>query len=183
MWPIKGTTARVLADAFVVAWICRFGVPAVVTTDRGGQFVSGVWACLCRTLGIKHIMTTAYHSQANGMVEWLQRQLKDLLRARGSGAAWAEHLPWVMLGLRAAPKDKAGVLAAEMTIGAQLQLPGPVLPSQEVRELPAAIPSTCRTYAEAAAEPPQGLRGAVWVFIKRDNLTGRPVGSRFYGPV
>ena len=52
--------------------------------------------------------STAYHPQSNGMVERFHWQLKAALRARCSGADWLEHLPWVMLGLRAAPKEEAG---------------------------------------------------------------------------
>jgi Integrase zinc binding domain len=40
-------------------WIARFGVPAKVTTDRGTQFTSAVWSCLCCTLNIQHITTSA----------------------------------------------------------------------------------------------------------------------------
>ena len=109
--PLTGITAHQVADAFVSAWVARFGVPAVVTTDRGPQFSSAVWSCLCRTLGMQHIQTTAYHPQSNGLVERFHRQLKEALKARNCGAAWEEHLPWVLLGIRAAPKDEAGISA------------------------------------------------------------------------
>jgi len=93
--PIKGTTAQVVADGFVQLWVSRFGVPAVVTTDRGAQFLSGTWTCLCRTLGMQHKKTTAYQPQANGLVERFHRQLKEALQAHGSADDWLEHLPWV----------------------------------------------------------------------------------------
>jgi transposase InsO family protein len=92
--------------------VSRFGVPDTVTTDRGTQFSSATWACLARTLRFRHIMTSAYHPQANGMVERLHRQVKEALRARGCSAAWADHLPWVMLGIRAAPKEDSNVSPA-----------------------------------------------------------------------
>jgi transposase InsO family protein len=37
--------------------------------DRGTQFSSEVWGNMCATLGIHHKMTTAYHPQANSLVE------------------------------------------------------------------------------------------------------------------
>jgi hypothetical protein len=55
-------------------------------------------------------MTTAYHPQANGLVERTHRQLKDALRARQAGVDWPAHLPWVLLGLRAAPKEVSGFI-------------------------------------------------------------------------
>jgi transposase InsO family protein len=48
-------------------WISRYGVP-VITSDQGSQFTSALWHSLCNILGIKHVQTTAYHLQANGLV-------------------------------------------------------------------------------------------------------------------
>jgi len=181
--PIKGTTAQVVADGFVQVWVSRFGVPAVVTTDRGAQFLSSTWACLCRHLGMRHVKTTAYHPQANGLVERLHRQIKEALRARGSGDDWAEHLPWVLLGLRAAPKEEAGVSSAEVALGARLALPGPVLPPSVAAEPPPAVlPSTVRTYADVAAGPPPRLASAEQVMVAREKLTGRPLVPAYTGP-
>jgi len=188
-WPevhlLKSTTAQCVADAFVATWVSRYGVPEKVTTDRGPQFLSGVWACLCRTLGIQHKMTTAYHPQANGLVERFHRQLKEALRARESGLGWAEHLPWVLLGLRAAPKEEAAVSAAEVVLGAPLHLPGPVVPGEKIggEIIPTALPQTYKSYAAAAAAaPPERLQGAARVLVARDKLTGRPLAPSYTGP-
>ncbi len=105
----------------------RFGVPAVLTSDRGAQFSSAVWGELCATLGISHRLTTAYHPQANGLVERFHRQLKDALRARLDNQDWPSHLPWVMLELRAALKEDCGISSAELVYGEALTLPGDFL--------------------------------------------------------
>jgi transposase InsO family protein len=65
-------------------------------------------------LGIKHIMTTAYHPQSNGMLERFHRRLKDALRAKTAVANWSSQLPLVMLGLRSAPREDSGISAAEL---------------------------------------------------------------------
>ncbi len=61
------------------------------------------------------------------MVERVHRQLKDALRARGAGPAWHSHLPWVLLGLRAVPKEDPAVSSAELITGTPLVLPGQLL--------------------------------------------------------
>ncbi len=53
----------------------------------GVQFTSAVWQGLCQSLGMAHHQTSAYHLQANGLVERFPRQLKDALRARLCGAS------------------------------------------------------------------------------------------------
>jgi Integrase core domain len=118
--PMSDITAEKCADSFVEGWISRFGVPDVVTTDRGTQFTSATWACLASKLGFKHVLTSSYHPQSNGMVERLHRQIKDALCARACSNAWAEHLPWVMLGIRAAPKEDSGISSARMVYGEEL---------------------------------------------------------------
>jgi hypothetical protein len=65
------------------------------------------------------------------MVERFHRQLKNSLRSRLCGPDWSSHLPWVLLGLRAAPKEDSGTSSAEMVYGAALTLPGQFLSAPE----------------------------------------------------
>ncbi len=122
--PVKNMEAATIADALVTGWVSRFGVPAVITSDRGTQFTSPVWEALCKGLHIQQITTTAFHPCSNGMVERCHRQLKDALRARSVANDWPDHLPWVLLGMRAAPKEDSTVASAEMVLGDPLMLPG-----------------------------------------------------------
>jgi transposase InsO family protein len=103
--PVKATAATDCAKVFIADWVSRSGVLAVVTSDRGVLFTSALWAAMLARLGIKHKLTTAFHVQANGAVERFHRRLKDALRARLAGADWVTRLPWVMLGIRAAPRE------------------------------------------------------------------------------
>ncbi len=135
-FPVKNIEATTCAEQFVAGWIARFGVPATVTTDRGTQFTSATWAGMCSQLGIEHNLTTAFHPQANGMVERVHRQIKDALHAREAGLAWHSHLPWVLLGLRAAPKEDSGISSAERVLGSPLHLPGELL---DVLSLPGCV--------------------------------------------
>ena len=187
--PLSTTTATACADALVAGWIARFGVPATVTTDRGVQFTSAVWAVLCKRLGIKHITTTAYHPQANGLVERFHRQLKDSLRARLAASDWLSHLPWVLLGLRAAPKEDHNISSAELLYGVPLTLPGELL---DVQEPPAAIflehlrssPSSLQTrplQAQSAPGLPEKLLSANFVFVRK-GAPGPPLSPLYEGP-
>ena len=105
--PLQSTSAAACAHALFCSWIDRFGVPAAMTS--GAQFTSSLWAALCSILGIQHVQTTAYHSEGNGLVEWFHHCLKDALHAHCAGSSWADHLPWVMLGLRSAACEDTAV--------------------------------------------------------------------------
>jgi Integrase zinc binding domain/Integrase core domain len=118
-YPLQRTTAD---DCLAAGWFCRYGIPAAVTTDRGVQFTAAAWSQALSQLGIGHIRTTAYHPQSNGLVERFHRRLKDALKARLNGPDWPRHLLWVLLGLRAAPREDSGLSTAELVFGAQLNL-------------------------------------------------------------
>jgi len=130
--PIAATTTVDCANALFQGWVSRFGVPAVITSDRRAQFTSSLWAALCSLLNIQHNQTTAYHPQSKGMVERFHRCLKDALSARCAMANWVNHLPWVLLGLRAAAREDDGSTPAQAVFGSPLILPGQFLDSPEL---------------------------------------------------
>jgi transposase InsO family protein len=91
--PLSGVAAADCAAALFSGWIQRFGLPSVITSDRGAQFTSSLWSALCSILSISHVKTTAYHPQSNGLVERFHRRLKEALQARAAGPDWLSHLP------------------------------------------------------------------------------------------
>ena len=164
-------------------------MPANITTDRGRQFTSSLWSSLCEKLGVSHITTTAYHPQSNGMVERAHRQIKDALRARLAGPEWPLHLPWVLLGLRAAPKEDSAISSAELVFGAPLSLPGQFIdtaerhPEEFMKELRSSLPlpTPPLTYAQAAASIPDSLLSAKLVYIRKSGVN-TPLAPLYSGP-
>jgi hypothetical protein len=177
--PVASMSSKACAEALFVGWIARFGVPVSITSDRGTQFASEFWAHMCEVLGIQHQMTTAYHPQANGLVERFHRQPKNSLQARLCGPDWASHLPWVLLGLRAASKEDAGVSSAELVYGSPLTLPGQFL---EARDPPvedflqrlqrvvqgSSLPTRPLAGKATSSSIPAGLMEAVYIYVRRD---------------
>jgi transposase InsO family protein len=189
--PMRDMTAATCTSLFISTWVARYGVPSTLTSDRGTQFSSEIWRALCEKMGIRHVMTTSYHPQANGLVERAHRQLKDALRARGAGTDWPVHLPLVLLGLRAAPKEISGFSSAEAVFGQPLVLPGELKEVKEEEPLgfqrrlasddppPTVQP---RTYAEVASSRLQpGLQEAKFVYVKRGG-SSPPLASAYLGP-
>ena len=83
---------------------------------------------MAENLGFKLHRTTAYHPQANGLVERFHRSMKAALRASLTDSNWLDKLPWVMLGLRTAPKEDLRSSSAELVFGQPLRVPGDFLP-------------------------------------------------------
>lgn len=125
--PIPDATAATCSRALIRHWITRFGVPADITSDRGPQFTSQLWTNLNKLLGISASTTTAYHPQANGLVERMHRQLKAALKARLTGHNWMDELPLVLLGMRTTWREGSNCSPADLVYGTALHLPGEAL--------------------------------------------------------
>jgi hypothetical protein len=167
-WPLRGITTADCRDAFIAGWVEPFGVPSLITSDRGVQFAAAVWATVMSRLGIKHTMTTEFLPQANGLVKHAHHRLKKALKARAAMADWPSHLPWVLLGLRAAPREDSGISAAEMMYGAPLTLPGPMVTTAERFCGPAPCHSalTQPFPGDSNLPPPTTLMTATHVYVR-----------------
>ncbi|XP_072115699.1 uncharacterized protein [Mobula birostris] len=127
--PLTNTTSESCARALIATWVARFGVPAHITSDRCAQFTSSLWSAMANLLGSQLHHTTAYHPQSNGLVERFHRHLKSALMAHLEGPNWVDKLPWVLLGIRTAPKEDLHISSAELVYGAPLVVPGEFIPA------------------------------------------------------
>ena len=193
--PLQSTTAEDCARVLLCSWIPLFGVPSIITSDRGAQFTSSIWSTLCKFLGIVHSPTTSFHPQSNGIVERFHRQLKVSLRARLAGSDWFHHLPLVLLGLRSVPREDSSISSSEAVFGSPLVLPGefldsPELPSPEylrqiqqiIKNNPVFPPHHISTPTNPVQEqvPPSLLRCS-HVFVRED-ASKPPLAPLYRGP-
>jgi len=56
------------------------GIPKKIISDRGPQFTSTFMGELCKALGIKRAMSTAYHPQTDGQMERINQEVEVFLR-------------------------------------------------------------------------------------------------------
>ena len=94
--PLLNKEAATVARAFFERWICRFGVPTVIISDRGKEFLNEVMKDLTQWLGIDHDKTSPYHPQTNASAERYNRTMKAYLTAmlgNDQTLDWEEWLP------------------------------------------------------------------------------------------
>ena len=124
---LASTNSSECAEALFHSWISRNGVPDIITSDRGAQFKSALWASVCKILGICHSSTTAYHPESNGPLERFHRRLEKDSRARCASTTWVFHLPWVPLNIRSTNRKESNFTPAEAVYGSLLVLSGQFL--------------------------------------------------------
>ncbi len=191
--PLKQTDTETCARALVFHWIARFGVPLDMTSDRGSQFTSKLWTAISKLLGTKLHHTTAYHPQSNGLVERFHRHLKTALRARLTTPNWLDELPWVLLGIRTAPKEDLRSSSAELVYGTPLTVPGDFVAKPQsqpdsssilphLRELVSKFtPIPTSNHGKSKVSLPTDLQSSEYVFIRRD-AHRTPLQRPYEGP-
>ena len=195
--PIADTTAETILQTFLEQWVSRFGIPLTVTSDRGAQFTSQLWHTALQRLGIHVSATTAYHPQANGVIERFHRTLKNALRcAVRSSRSWTRSLPWVLLGLRNAPRADTATSTAEVLYGTPLRVPGQCFQDEQSRSR-SAVDQLDLARSNAAAFSPRSLdlrkfknspfvastlRTAKFVYVRDDRLGKPALAPKYTGP-
>ena len=192
--PMRDITAEITMEIFMNGWIQHFGCPLTVVTDQGSQFTSHLWKSYMKILGIKHITTTSYHPQSNGIVENVHRRLKDALRMQKFPQQWYYNLPIVMLVLHTTIKEELHCSPAELVLGQDLRLPGVVKIDnkssvlqrnvifqnlkkfiQELKPIPPKVHKEVHSYLD------KNLQHCKFVLVRNDALQP-PLSLRFSGP-
>ena len=102
--PMTSKSSAEVAYHLLYAIISRYGAPAEIVTDGGGEFAGEVEDLLRRCL-IDHRITSAQHPQANGLAEravgTLKRCLKRHVATTKDVENWDEYLQWILMAYRA----------------------------------------------------------------------------------
>ena len=73
------------ATAVVIAFIKRYipyhGFPKTIINNRGTEFTNAVWSSICRILGIKRRLFSAYHPETDGATERANQVIQPYLYA------------------------------------------------------------------------------------------------------
>jgi len=70
-----------LAQMFFEHVICKRGVLENIVTNCGKEFTSRFWNRVCSHLSINHRLSTAFHPQTDGQMEWQNQTMEQSLRA------------------------------------------------------------------------------------------------------
>jgi hypothetical protein len=123
--PLHNTESKTVAKALFDNWICIFGAPMVIHSDRGTSFESSLFYELCYLCGIKKTKTAPYYPKSDGLIERLFGTVKDMIYASISGSSndWKDVLPIISMGLRCTIQRSTGVSPYEALFGSTMRTP------------------------------------------------------------
>lgn len=103
----------------------RFGIPKVLVSDNGLQFVENPFREWCADKGIKKQFTSVAHPQANGQMEVSNRTLvngikKRLGKAKGN---WVEELPCILWSYMTTSRVSTKETPFSLTYGKEAMFP------------------------------------------------------------
>ena len=77
----KDLDAPGLAETILQEVVSHHGVPDSIVTDRGSIFTSEYWSTLCYYMRIRRRLSTAFHPQTDGQIEWQNQTLEQYLHS------------------------------------------------------------------------------------------------------
>ena len=127
-WPeakaVPDAGAETLAKFIFEEIVCRHGVPKIILSDNGKNFTSEVVRILCEKFLIKHIFSSPYHPQTNGMVERLNRTLcNSLAKVTENIEDWDLNISAVLFAYRTKRHTTTGYTPFHLVYGRQAILP------------------------------------------------------------
>ena len=105
--------------------ICRHGVPEALISDRGPNLLSTLMQEVCEATGMQKLNTTAYHPQADGLVENFNRTLRAMFAkyAAKIGMNWDEHLHHLLFAYQTKPHESTGESPFFLLYGHDARIP------------------------------------------------------------
>lgn len=122
--PLIDCTAIETARALVHGVVLRFGIPKIVISDNGSNFIANTMKEVSKLLKIKRLLTTPYHPQSN-QVERFHRSLSTYLKAyvQNEKADWAKYLDFAIFTYNNTYNSTTGFSPNELVFGNAFEIP------------------------------------------------------------
>ena len=120
---VGGTKTQQVIDV-IYKFIANFGIPRIIRSDNGPQFVNSLFAAFVKQLGIEHVTSSPRYPRSNGMVERHIQTVKGMMKkCLSEGSAWQIGL----LALHNTPGVEGILSPAKLAQGRQLKESLPTL--------------------------------------------------------
>ena len=137
-YPLQDETTERVAHLLWERLFSKVGWPEELHSDRGTEFESGLVKELAALAATDKTATCAYHPQADGQVERLNRVIQEMLRSfcDKNPTSWPKYLDAVMCAYRSAVHTATGFTPNRMVFGNEIRLPQDLMTGFAPNEVP-----------------------------------------------
>ncbi|GBB99078.1 hypothetical protein RclHR1_34020001 [Rhizophagus clarus] len=122
--PVSCATAEETSQFIYEDIICRHGYPAKLLSNRGTHFNNQMVKKLLEKFGIKHVFSTPYHLQTNGLVKRFNRTLcESLSKLVIQTNEWDRYIAPVLFAYRTSKHSTTKISPFYLVNGREAKLP------------------------------------------------------------
>ena len=120
----------------LVKFFSIVGLPTLVQSDQGSNFMSNVMQQVTYQLGIKQCKSAAYHPESQGALERFHQTLKNMIRAYcfQYEKQWDQGIHLLLFAIREAVQESLGFSPYELVFGCTVRGPLKVLKESWLKE-------------------------------------------------
>ncbi|XP_074327894.1 uncharacterized protein LOC141665810 [Apium graveolens] len=114
-----------MSKVFYEHIVTRFGIPRILITDNGRQFIESEFEEYLTAYGIQHRRSSVAYPQSNGQFEVTDRNLLESLKknVQDSKALWVEELPNILWAYRTDTRKPTGESAFRVSYDTEALIP------------------------------------------------------------
>ena len=122
--PLRNIKSKSVVKA-LVKFFTLFGLPKVVQSDQGTNFMSNVFRQVMLELGIQQLKSSAYHPESQGALERFHQTLKNMVRTYcfDPGKDWDEGIHLLLFAIRESVQESLGFSPFELVFGHNVRGP------------------------------------------------------------
>ena len=128
--PMRNIKAKKIVS-HLIKFFTFVGLPKVIQSDLGSNFMSNIFKQVVTELGIKHYTSSAYHPESQGALERFHQTLKkyDAYILHRNKKDWDEGIHLLLFASRASVQDSLGYSPFELIFGHTVRGPLKLLKS------------------------------------------------------
>ena len=124
-YPLPDLTAAAVANAILKEFVCRYGAPIRISSDRGSNFTAELMNKVVKIINSEQQFSPAYCPWINGSVERMNGTLVRMLRhyINQEQDDWDEKLPFVLFAYRSSVSRTTGSSPFRLVFGREARGP------------------------------------------------------------
>jgi exodeoxyribonuclease III len=126
--PIPSKKAHVIAHAIYRHWLCKYGCPERIYSDRGTEFINKGLGSMCKRWSIAQIATTGWQPQANPVERvhrWLNNGMTTLQQT--FGPEWDTYVDALIFAFNTSKHESTGFSPFSLLYGKEPTVPEDIM--------------------------------------------------------